>query len=195
MKYQLRLLLCALLLLTQFSLGFAQKNRWCPVPPPSPFKHSGKIFTAFDRAGGGMRTTLEHPRNLGKAPDALYLSASFIHQDPRRGIAPTVDVMLVSTSSVAKYSQMHDLVFTCDGRPIPLKAAARYQSKRDESGMVYEATRVTLSVEQLAMLIGAKKVSARLGATEVELTNNHLEALRELASLVSPSASRWRAEE
>ncbi len=195
MKYQTRLLLCALLLLTQFSFGFAQKKRWCPVPPPSPFKHSAKIVTSFDSAAGGMRTTLEHPRSLSKGPDGLYLSASFIHRDPRRAVAPTVDVILVSTSSVPKYRETHNLVFTCDGQPVPLTAAARYQSEKDGSGTVYEATRVTLSLEQLNALISAKRVEARLGATGFELSNNHLESLRELASLISPSSNRWRAEE
>ena len=34
--------------------------------------------------------------------------------------------------------------------------------------------------------------SARFGGGDVELTNNHLEALREMLSLLAPSPGRWQ---
>jgi hypothetical protein len=176
------------------SPGFAQK-RFCPVPPPSPFKHSGQIVTSFDSATHRMRTTLQHPRVLGKGGDAIYLSASFVHQDPRRPAAPVIEVAFISSSTALKYRDHHDLVFMCDGRLRPLGGAARYQSRAEGAGVVLEATRVTLSYDDLTAIARSHKVSARLGATEFELTNNHLEALRELASLMGPSPSRWRADE
>ena len=49
-----------------------------------------------------------------------------------------------------------------------------------------ETTRVTLTYESLINLIQARRVSAQLGMTKFELTNNHLEALRELANMMVP---------
>ncbi|MBA2731412.1 MAG: hypothetical protein H0U54_00830 [Acidobacteria bacterium] len=38
----------------------------------------------------------------------------------------------------------------------------------------------------LLNLIKARRVTARLGATEFQLSNNHLESLREIAMLMAP---------
>ncbi|MCA1591538.1 MAG: hypothetical protein LC754_02580 [Acidobacteria bacterium] len=194
MTFIARLVLCSFLLFASASYGFSQK-RFCPKPPPSPFKHSGQIVTSYDPSVDKMRTTLEHPRVLGKGTDAVYLSATFVHQDPRRPAAPTMDLIFISTSAAPKYHETHSLVFFCDGKQCPLHSAARYQSQPDGHGTIYEATRLTLSYEDLLAITSARKVAARLGQTEFELTSNHLEALREIFSLLAPSPGRWRAEE
>ncbi|MGB8508399.1 MAG: hypothetical protein WCD76_08335 [Pyrinomonadaceae bacterium] len=193
MKFIPRLVLCSLLCIVGASQAFAQK-RFCPVAPPSPFKHSGKIVTSFDSSTNNMRTTLEHPRVLGKGTDAIYLSATFIHQDPRRASAPTMDVIFISTSALPKYRETHQLAIFCDGRQLHFNQPARYVSQSDGQGTIYEATRITLPYEDVLAITSAKKVTARLGLTDLELTNNHLEALRELFSLMAPSPGRWRAE-
>jgi hypothetical protein len=141
-----------------------------------------------------MRATLEHPNVLGKGVDTLYLAATFVYQDPQRPIPPTLDVTFISTSPAAKYRMTHNLVFYCDGQQHALNSAPRYQSRANGHGTIYEATSVTLSYEDLLAITRSKKVSARLGQTEFEMTNNHLEALRELANLLAPSTGRWRAE-
>ncbi len=194
MKRFPRLLLCTALLLISSTGALPQKRRACPTPPPSPFKHSGEIVTSFDSAARGMRTTLEHPSPLAAgAEGAVYLSASFIHQDTRRGARQTIDLRFVSSSSAYRFRQSHDLTLVCDGRAIPASQPARYESKSD-GGTIFEATGVTLSAEELVAVTGARKVSARLGALEFELTKNHLEALRAMASLMGASPSRWSAE-
>lgn len=193
MKNLSRLTLCTALLLLIFPNALPQKRRSCPTPPPSPFKHSGEIVTSFDSAARAMRTTLEHPRPLGDAQNALYLSASFVHRDTRSGARQSLELLFASSSMEYRFRQGHDLVLVCDGRPAPLTSPARYRSRTD-GGMILEATSVTLSPEDLSVLTGARKVKARLGAQEFELTNNHLEALRAMASLMGASPSRWRAE-
>lgn len=194
MRFIFRPFFCSLILFAIVSPVPAQK-RFCPVPPPSPFKHSGQIVTSFDSATRRMRTTLEHPRVLGKGADSVYLSASFVHQDPRRPSAPAVEVALISSSTALKYRDAHNLVFVCDGKMRRAASVARYQSRTEAAGMILEATRITLTYDDLLAITHSRKVAARLGATEFELTNNHLEALRELASLVAPSPGRWRADE
>lgn len=195
MRRKRNLVFCSALLLLHSVAGFSQKKS-CPAPPPSPFKHSGRIATSFDSTGtGGMRTTLQHPRPIGGAQNALYLTASFVHQDPRRSGKQSMEMILISSSAGAKYRNAHDVLLLCDGRPVRLASAARYQSTRaDAQGMILEALKITLSRDELTSVTGARKVTARVGADEFELTNNHLEALRELASLMGGTTSRWRTE-
>jgi hypothetical protein len=194
MRLSSRLFLSTLLLFVMSAPAVSQK-RFCPVPPPSPFKHSGRIVTSFDRSTNGMRTTLEHPRSLGKGAEELYLVASFVHQDPRRPSTPTVELVFVSSSPVTRYRDAHNLVFYCDGQQRAFNQKTSYKSQTGEGGVALEATRISLPYADVVSLTRSRKVSARLGATDVEFTNNHLEALRELVSLMAPSPGRWGAEE
>ncbi len=193
MRLSSRLVLSILLLSALSVTALPQKQkRFCPVPPPSPFKHSGSIVTSFDRAAGGMRTTLEHPRSLGKGAEELYLAASFVHQ---RSTTPTIELVLVSSSPVVRYRDAHSLVFFCDGQQRVFNQKVSYKSQAGAGGTALEATRISLSYTDAVSLTRSRKVSARLGATDVEFTNNHLEALRELVSLMAPSPGRWGAED
>lgn len=194
MRLSSRLLLSTLLLFVLSTHAISQK-RYCPVPPPSPFKHSGRIVTSFDRAAGGMRTTLEHPRSLGKGAEEIYLVASFVHRDPRRAATPTIELALVASSPVTRYRDAHSLVFFCDGQQQAFNQKVSYKAQPGAGGVTLEATRINLSYTDAVSLTRSRKVSARLGVTEVAFTNNHLEALRELVSLMAPSSGRWGAEE
>ena len=187
-------ILCTALLLLSNTTGLAQKKKtFCAPAPPSPFKHNGQIVTSFDPARG-MRTTLEHPRPIGSAQGELYLKASFVHRDPRRPGMQMIELYFVSAAREQRFSGSQNLTLLCDGKRVPLTSAASYQSRPAGQGMVLETLRVTLSQADLAGVTGARKVTARVGASEFELTNNHLEALRELASLIGNSTPRWRAE-
>ena len=111
-----RLALCALFVALVSTGAFAQK-RFCQTPPPSPYKHDGEIVTKFDGRAGGMRTTLEHPRPLGRGQEIFYLAASFMYQDPRKVAAPTLDLLLVSGSPLAHLRAGQEVVFMLDGQP------------------------------------------------------------------------------
>lgn len=182
MRFCSRLILSAILLAALAANVYPQK-KLCPKPPPSPFKHSGRIFTSIERAGA--RTTLEHPVSLGKGLDALHLAATFMHQDPRRPTAPTLELILFSEAPAAPASG-GDLALLLDGQPLAL---GRNVGFRSQGGT--RAARVTLSYADVSRLTRARKVMARVGASEYEFTNNHLEALREIASQLAPSPSRW----
>lgn len=193
MRRTLNLLICAAALLLPAD-ALAQK-KFCPAPPPSPFKHAGRIATSFDSASRGMRTTLQHPRPLDAAQGPLYLTASFVHADPRRGAGQSVDLVIYSTSRLERFRAAHELALVADGRPVPFASRASYQTRASGDGLVLEAVRVTLSKEDLTSLTSARRVTGRVGADQFQLTNNHLEALRELASLMAGPASRWRTTE
>lgn len=192
-----RFALCAALLVAYTAPALSQQKRKtaCPVPPPSPYKHSGQIATKFDRSAGGMRTTLQHPRSLAVGGASIYLSASFTHGDPRRPAAPTLELTFVSVAPAQKFRDAHDLVIITDGARRSYVGATSYQTRNDGPNSTLEAAKVQLSYDDVLAVTRARKVAARLGPAEFELTNNHLEALRELASLMAPSPSRWRTTE
>jgi hypothetical protein len=181
-----RLILSAILLTACVPAALAQKKTLCPKPPPSPYKHSGRIATSLERAGA--RTTLQHPHALGSGPTALHWGASFVHVDPRRPASPVLELVLFSTTPGARLDS-GGLAFAYDGQPL---AVGRNVSFRSQDGI--QAARVTLAYADVLKLTQARKVSARVGGSEYEFTNNHLEALREIASQMAPSPGRWTAD-
>ena len=185
-----RLLLSTLLLTTLAATAFPQK-RMCPKPPPSPFKHDGEIVTTFDSRAGGMRTTLEHPRALGKGLEAYYLAASFMHQSAKRPGTPTLDLVIYSATPASRLQAGQELVLVLDGQPRPFTREASYRSQPGGGN----AVRLSLSYADASALTRARKVAAQFGGAEIELTNNHLEALRELVALLAPSPGRWQTAE
>lgn len=191
MGFCYRILFSVLLLASLTTAGFAQK-RMCAKPPPSPFKHDGQIVTSFDSRAGGMRTTLEHPRPVGRGTDLYYLAASFMLQDPRRPSTPTLDLLLASASPTARLQAGQVTSFVLDGQPRPVSAKANYKSQAGGSGRTLDSVRITLSYTEASAIANAHKVVARVGGVEIELTNNHLEALREMVSQLAPSPGRWQ---
>jgi hypothetical protein len=171
-----RISLLAAFLFTCTTTGFAQK--FCDVAPPSPYKHSALIVTGFDSATRKVKTTLEHPRPMG---GGIYLYASFFQQDRRLRTGPVIEIVFSSVSK-EKYRDSHNVSFVADGQPWPVISQTQYLTDTDEEGHKIEKTRLTLTRESLVALLKARKVKARLGSTEFELSNNHLESLRELAS-------------
>ncbi|MGH9901530.1 MAG: hypothetical protein ACRD68_06910 [Pyrinomonadaceae bacterium] len=192
MNLFLRITLASLLLATGTLPAVAQK-RFCPAAPPSPFKHNATIVTNFDRASDRMRTTLEHPRPLDRRDGEIYLSASFVHRDSRKPVDNAgVDITFISRSVIPRYRDSHDIVILADAGQWPFAGnAAHYRRAQDGNGAVLESTRVTIPHDVLLNIIRSKRVAARLGQTEFELTHNHLEALRELASLAAPPKTDW----
>ena len=177
-------LLVALVLACALS-GFAQK-RYCQVPPPSPFKHNALIVTRYDKQAKRMKTVLEHPLSLSQQGDAVYLYASFFYSDPKLRTRPTLEIAFISVSKERKYRDSHDLSILTDGVRAPFIAPVQYQSGKGEGGHVQEVMKATLSYESLINLVRARRVTAQIDATSFELTGNHLESLREIASLMVP---------
>ena len=181
-----RLFLSAIILSALVPSALAQKKTLCPKPPPSPYKHNGRIVTSIERAGA--RTTLEHPQGLGSGPAALRWGASFVHVDPRRGVAPTLELVLFAPDPTVRLNA-GSLAFVYDGQPL---AVGRNVSFRSQGGV--QAALVALPYADVLKLTQARKVSAHVGAADYEFTNNHLEALRELVSQMAPPPGRWTAD-
>jgi hypothetical protein len=176
-----RVPLLVAILLTFASTGLAQK--FCTVAPPSPFKHSALIVTSYDQRAHRMKTTLEHPNVLG---GGLHLYASFFYQDLRLRSAPMIDIFFIAASKKPLFREAHDVSFTADGNLWQLSGTPTYYTEDGPKGTTLEKTKITLSYTELLSLLKSRRVRARLGSTEFELTNNHLESLREIAMLMAP---------
>jgi hypothetical protein len=161
--------------------GLAQK--FCTVAPPSPFKHNALIVTTYDQRARRMKTTLEHPNALS---NGLHLYASFFYQDTRLGTAPVIDIFFINASKKPVYKDSHNLSLLADGNAWPFSGAAQYYTEDGPKGLTIEKTKITLTYASLLNLIKSKRVTARLGHAEFQLTNNHLESLREIAMLMAP---------
>lgn len=163
------------------------QQKACPIPSPSPYKHTAYIATRYDARAGVMRTVLEHPATLGDAAQPLYLSASFSYADPARprsSSRDTIDFALVSLAPVARFGASHDLRVFADGHEVMWLAPARYTVATDELNRAVEWTLVRFSAAALLEVTRAKDVEVSLNGVRYALTENHLEALRDLASLM-----------
>ncbi len=192
MNTSTKLLSCALLLLCFVGVSRAQ-NKACPIPPPSPYKHTAYIATRYDETANVMRTVLEHPLVLGDAAQPVYLSASFAYgkeakNDSRFAPRTVVNLALISVAAAPRFRQSHALRLFADGHEQPTLAAERYLTQTDELNRTIEFMQISLSVATLRALTQGKRVEAKLGAERFTLTENHLEALRDLLSLTRPPA-------
>jgi hypothetical protein len=185
MRQVSRLLLSAALLTLLPATAFPQK-RLCAKPPPSPFKHAGEIVTAFDSRAGGMRTTLQHPRAISGGAEVYYLAASFMHQSTKRPGTPALELVLYSNAARPQDAGSVSLVLDGQARPFAQNASLRSQSGGGN------AVRLSLSYGDLSELTRARNASVRLGGAQLELTQNHLESLREMLSLLAPPPGRWQ---
>ena len=197
MRTSSRLVLSVIFLALLTTAALAQK-RMCPKPPPSPFHHDGQIVTSFDGRAGGMRTTLQHPRALVAGSETFYLAASFTYQ---RVSTPTLDLILYedasgshsakAAASLASLRAGQPFVLLLDGQPRDFNRNVSYRSQQS-GGRTLDAAQVTLTYADAAAITRARSVVAKVGGVEIALTNNHLEALREMVSLMAPSPDRWQ---
>ena len=190
MRQVSRLVLSAALLTLLAATAFPQK-RLCPKPPPSPFKHDGQIVTSFDSRAGGMRTTLQHPRAMGVGAELYYLVASFMHQSTKRPGTPALELVLYTTAPSTQPGNAGPVSLVLDGRARPFAQNAGFRSQPGGGN----AVRLTLSYADLSALTRARNAAVRFGSADLALTNNHLESLREMLSLLAPSPGRWQTAE
>ena len=186
MRKTSRLLLSAALLILLAATAFPQK-RLCPKPPPSPFKHSGEIVTSFDSRAGGMRTSLQHPQAIASGAELYYLAASFMHQSPKRPGTPALELVFYTSTPSAQPHGGESVSLLIDGQAHPFAQSASFRSQGGGNGF-----RLTLSYADLSALTQARNAAVQVGPSRLQLTNNHLESLREMLSLLAPSPGRWQ---
>jgi hypothetical protein len=181
--YFARAILLALLLLGCASLGFGQK--FCRVAR-SPYKHTANIASRYDEHARSMETILEYP-NFDGGGFSIY--AAFYNHDVKLGYTPTVDLTFLFGSSQSLSQHARDLSLSVNGQPMALAGPVQFVSHKEHNATI-DAVRITLTYEKLLELTSGRKAEVRFGSTSHKLSEDNLEALRELASMLAPYA-QW----
>jgi len=183
--YVARTILLATLLLSCASLGFGQK--FCRSVH-SPYKHTANIASRYDEHARRMKTVLEYP-NFDGGGDGFTIYATFYHHDVKLGTTPTVDLTFLFASSQSSTQHARDLSLSVNGRPLAFTGPIQFASQTGHHTTIEQA-RITITYEKLLEITSGRKAEVRLGSTSRKLTDDNLEALRELASLLAPY-SQW----
>jgi hypothetical protein len=135
-----------------------------------------------------MRTTLQHPRAIGSGTELYYLAASFMHQSAKRPGTPTLELVLYTNVPSAQPHNGGPVSIVLDGQMLPFTQNASFRSQPGGGN----AVRLTLSYADLSALTHVRNAVVQLGGAQLALSNNHLESLREMLSLLAPSPGRWQ---
>jgi hypothetical protein len=182
--YFARTILLATLLLGCASLGFGQK--FCRSVH-SPYKHTANIASRYDERARRMQTVLEYPKFDGGG-NGFTIYATFYHHDVKLG-TPTVDLYFLFASSQSSSQHARDLSLSVNGRPLAFAGPVQFASQTNHHTTIDQA-RITITYEKLLEITSGRKTEVRLGSTSRKLTDDNLEALRELGSLLAPY-SQW----
>ena len=182
--YFARTFLLAILLLSCASLGFGQK--FCRSVH-SPYKHTANIVSRYDEHARHMKTVLEYPKFDGMG-NGFTIYATFYHHDVKLG-TPTVDLYFLFASPQSSSQHARDLGLNINGRPLALTGPIQFASQT-ENHMTIEQARINITYEKLLEITSGQKAEVRLGSASRRLSEDNLEALRELASLLAPY-SQW----
>lgn len=188
---------CLLAVVCAAGVGAQTKRvqKSCPIPPPSPYKHTALISTRYDSRAELMRTVLEHPLALGDSAKPLYFTASFAYGaagDAQIAPRTRLDLALIAVGSSARYAEGYALRVFADGQeqtPLaPTGYAATTISDNPAEQIAparhFEQLKVSLPAASLLELARARTIELELGGERYTLTEDHLEALRELATLL-----------
>jgi hypothetical protein len=109
-----------------------------------------------------------------------------MHQSTKRPGTPALELVLYTNAARAQDAGSVTLVLDGQARPFAQNASLRSQSGGGN------AVRLSLSYGDLSELTRARNASVRLGGAQLELTQNHLESLREMLTLLAPPPGRWQ---
>jgi hypothetical protein len=188
MSLKYRLTLAVAIVLACFAPGAAQKEA---QGAKSKFKHDGKFQATYDRAQD--RTVVAFMPYVVKvnhddAYESVAITAGFIHPGQVLTSRPQfVEFGVLSQSRGGwEFEQDKDreLSLVIDGETINVGVMKLITARRFTLGRLYyrEDLGYTMPYEGFMRMASAKKVSVKVGRTELKLKNEHLEALRELAS-------------
>jgi len=165
---KLSALFAALLVCATFGLAQTPKQK-------AVFRHGGHIVTSKDKTELGYMPIFNDGVNRN-----LFLYAKFgpTAVYPER---PSVDIFFISVSTGAKYAQSPGLSMEVDGGRFAFGGSDTDFYAQQKGDYVVEGVGITLSNDTLVRIANAKKVVVHLGATDFQLSGDHLEALREMA--------------
>lgn len=146
------------------------------LPAPRKFNHSFEIKKREDRFNDDTTYSLRAKVNGNLE---LNIFNSVANKDPSpRDIIP---FNFTSTSGRWQYLNFHRVKILVDTQPLPV-AKSKHTGSVMNSGGVIEHITVYIALDELTKLLEAKKIEVQIGSTEIELTEEHIEAMRDFAS-------------
>jgi hypothetical protein len=163
---------------------------------------NGKIESSYDQVKE-MTTVVLNSMQLYGEPvasssyiggDEARFSASFTYSGRKLRAKPKrVLFSLISTSQDWKYTDFPTLSASVDGKRLklgPLEHTPSFvvnaSANADYDDYISQGTAVSLPHKTFLRIANGRKVQIRMGPREFELSENHLQALRELATLMIP---------
>jgi hypothetical protein len=186
MSLKYRLLLIVALVFACVAHGAAQDKG-----TKSKFKHEGKFQATYDRAQD--RTVVAFQPygvnvNYRDPLESVAITAGFIHPGQTLTSPPQfIEFGVISQSRGGwEFEREKDrqLTLVIDGEVINVGEMKLITARRFTIGALYyrEDLAYTMPYEGFVRMASAKKVSVKVGRTELKLRNEHLEAMRELVS-------------
>ncbi len=157
------------------------------IPERRTFAHQEHIEAGYDEASGYSKVSLG-PMVIAEKPE-LDLTVLFV----MRGREPTVPPLYVAigieahdagTRFIAR--EERGLSFTLDGSAV-VRWGTMNRVLDTLNGRPREMLELRTSPHRFLRLVNARRVSGRLGATRLTLSDEQLEALRDFASRMDPS--------
>lgn len=146
---------------------------------------------------GEIKVVYDGPNDLTKVMLNPMIVASRKHQELRLGafssskgkaVVRPKEIALVfvalSVSQGEGYENARRLTVTADARKFPFGGMQR--SVQTVNGVSAESLVMAVSYETFLEIVHAKKVSLKIGLTEVELSPEHIKTLRAAASYMAP---------
>lgn len=201
----MKILLLSLLLLCGAAVASAQTAALQP-PPKRNYKYDGKIVTNFDKEKGEtvvliqlMRIKdVEDPRPVWEDTpanprqlDTLEMTMFFSYPGQTLVTPKYVSVGFLYLALDPERYRNHALRAKIDGVWVELGKMDVLRTQEVSARGAYKrytrrALEMTIPYEQFLALANARKVKMQLGGVEFDLSRDHLEAIRDLASRTAP---------
>jgi hypothetical protein len=145
-----------------------------------------RIRTDYSLQDHQGRTQLLIFRVAGKAADGLRMSARFLYPGRVPSLPSHVVVHLESTSPERRFAEVRELTWFADGTPIRMEDIDRSFS-HSQIGGVIEQLSARLPVASFLAIANARRLGARIGALEFELSDEDRAAMRHFATRMGPA--------
>jgi hypothetical protein len=168
------------------------------APSKRVFKHTGIIKTSYDKFTDSTMVQLDPLSLLGKSAyddkGRLDMVVMFSHKGVDLITPSYLFLGFISASEDIRFKTDYDrrLYVLADGQRFDLGEMALNDSefqrnKRWDNLTHYsESTWQLIPYETFLQIVNAKNVEMKIGNTEIRLSENHLEALRDIASRTVP---------
>lgn len=155
-------------------VGFAVAGRSAAISLKhnGPFNHNADITTEFDRFTN-VTTVKLSPMPTS---DGIEMSAFFVPGDSG------VVLHVISQSETWRFLQHHPIVILADNKQVVSETLRHDGHVIIGGGGVLEQMFVTLPYSTFVQMVNADKLEMRLSSNELKITDDHLQALRDLAT-------------